>query len=52
MGDVQSNSQHFDSKIQFGYRIYSKMFTHLTFYRTRLKFQQDHCTKNVSKIAV
>ena len=32
---------HFDSKIQFGYHIYSKIFACLTFYLILLKFQQD-----------
>ena len=35
---------HFDSTVQSGYRIYSKIFARLTFYLVLLKFQQDYFT--------
>ena len=48
---IQSNPHHFDSKVQFGYSIYSKIVALLPFYLILLKFQQDHftieeCVKN------
>ena len=41
---------HFDSNFQFEHRIYSKIFTRITFYLILLNFQQDNLLpKNMSK---